>query len=106
MKATPPCTGTCGIPSYKGDNYCDDENNNCGCDWDGGDCCGSNVNTYYCSACECLDPHASGSRKKQNLNETISKSEKKQEKIKVEKYQYHHGKHLRSNDYQYIDIQY
>ena len=48
------CSGTCGTPSWKGDNYCDDQNNNCGCEWDGGDCCGSNVNTQYCSACECL----------------------------------------------------
>ena len=48
------CSGTCGTPNWKGDNYCDDENNNCGCEWDAGDCCGSNVNTEYCSACECL----------------------------------------------------
>jgi len=48
------CTGTCGAPIWKGDGYCDDNNNNCGCDFDGGDCCGSNVNTQYCSVCECL----------------------------------------------------
>merc|ERR1719479_509351 len=48
------CTGTCGSPQWKGDNYCDDDNNNCGCDFDGGDCCGNNVNTQYCSVCECL----------------------------------------------------
>jgi len=53
-----PCPDTCGSPSYKDDQYCDDENNNCGCEWDGGDCCGINVNTKYCSACECLDPNA------------------------------------------------
>ena len=50
------CSGTCGNFDWKGDNSCDDQNNNCGCEWDGGDCCGSNVNTVYCSACECLDP--------------------------------------------------
>ena len=50
------CPGTCGDPSWKADNSCDDVNNNCGCEWDGGDCCGSNVNTEYCSSCECLDP--------------------------------------------------
>ena len=44
-----------------GDNYCDDDNNNEECGWDGGDCCGDNVNTQYCSACECLDPNAGGS---------------------------------------------
>merc|ERR1711862_18450 len=48
------CTGTCGTPIWKGDGFCDDDNNNCGCDFDGGDCCGSNVNTQYCSVCECL----------------------------------------------------
>ena len=50
-----PCSDTCGYPSVKGDSYCDDENNNCGCEWDGGDCCGSNVNINHCSTCECLD---------------------------------------------------
>merc|ERR1712037_354060 len=33
------CAGSCGNPSYKGDGNCDDENNNCGCQYDGGDCC-------------------------------------------------------------------
>ena len=65
------CFGTCGSPQWKGDNICDDENNNCGCEWDGGDCCGSNVNTNYCSACECLDPNAAGSRKKKHQNQNI-----------------------------------
>merc|ERR1719219_777732 len=51
----PPPADACGSPHWKGDNYCDDENNNAGCEWDGGDCCGDNVNTQYCSACECLE---------------------------------------------------
>ena len=38
-----------------GDGYCDDTNNNIECDYDGGDCCGDNVNTNYCSVCKCLD---------------------------------------------------
>ena len=42
-----------GNPSYIGDNYCDDENNNENCNFDGGDCCLENVNTQYCSECEC-----------------------------------------------------
>ena len=46
-----------GSDKWKGDSSCDDENNNCGCDWDGGDCCGSNVNSDYCLACQCLDPN-------------------------------------------------
>merc|ERR1712088_186047 len=52
---SPPSNG-CGSPQWKGDGYCDDENNNDGCDYDGGDCCGDDVNTQYCSACQCLDP--------------------------------------------------
>ena len=27
------------------------------CTYDGGDCCGPNVNTQYCSDCSCLDPN-------------------------------------------------
>ena len=46
----------CGYPGYKGDNYCDDENNNANCDYDGGDCCGDNVDTSYCTQCQCIDP--------------------------------------------------
>ena len=50
------CSGSCYLDYWKGDNYCDDENNNCGCEWDGGDCCGEEVDTNYCQECECLDP--------------------------------------------------
>merc|ERR1711874_931873 len=57
----PPPSDACGSPQWFGDNYCDDDNNNEECGWDGGDCCGDNVNTQYCSACECLDPNAGGS---------------------------------------------
>ena len=45
---------TCGYPDNKGDGYCDDDNNNEGCDWDGGDCCGENVKMDNCTYCECL----------------------------------------------------
>ena len=40
-------------PSWIGDGWCDDENNNEGCHFDGGDCCGPNVNTQYCIECIC-----------------------------------------------------
>jgi len=53
---------TCGNQNWKGDNYCDDENNNSGCEWDGGDCCGDNVNTQYCKECACLDPSVKAGR--------------------------------------------
>ena len=38
-----------------GDGYCDDITNNLDCTYDGGDCCGSNVNTQYCTECLCLE---------------------------------------------------
>ena len=47
---------SCGSPHRKDDDLCDDENNNEGCGWDGGDCCGDNVRKYFCSSCQCLDP--------------------------------------------------
>merc|ERR1711962_689734 len=48
-------TEGCQVELDKGDGKCDDYNNNAGCDYDGGDCCGSNVNTYYCTICECKE---------------------------------------------------
>ena len=45
---------------FVGDNYCDDENNNAGCNYDGGDCCGDDVNTTWCDDCQCLDPSEQG----------------------------------------------
>jgi len=50
-----------GVQSWIGDNYCDNENNNAACQWDGGDCCNnSNSNwDWYCKPnCQCLDPSA------------------------------------------------
>ena len=43
----------CGWEEWKGDGYCDDDNNNAGCDFDGGDCCGDNVKKEFCSECKC-----------------------------------------------------
>ena len=42
-----------------GDNFCNDENNNEKCYWDGGDCCGETIKIVdqhgnpTCSACAC-----------------------------------------------------
>ena len=47
---------SCGKPSYKGDGYCDDENNNADCAYDGGDCCGTDVDKSYCTKVK-LPPH-------------------------------------------------
>ena len=55
--------GECVTPSFKGDNFCDDENNNAGCEYDGGDCCGPNVRIstmFPCKKCQCLDPSYGG----------------------------------------------
>jgi len=52
----------CRLPKYQGDDHCDDGNNKASCDWDGGDCCGPDVNTKYCTDCLCLDPEYKGSR--------------------------------------------
>merc|ERR1712048_254120 len=56
VKDCPKKNGKCGSPNWKGDKNCDDENNNCGCGWDGGDCCGKKNNYKYCKKCECLEP--------------------------------------------------
>merc|ERR1712151_582174 len=51
------CSGKCYNQNHKGDGNCDDYNNNCGCEYDGGDCCGPDVKTKFCKQCECLDPN-------------------------------------------------
>ena len=37
-----------------GNGFCNDEFNTVVCNFDGGDCCGSCVNTKYCDTCECF----------------------------------------------------
>ena len=36
-----------------GNGFCNDETNNPNCNYDGGDCCGMNANTNFCSECVC-----------------------------------------------------
>merc|ERR1712156_93904 len=50
------CRQAGGIINWLGDDYCDDENNIEICGWDGGDCCGGEIDTTFCSVCACLDP--------------------------------------------------
>ena len=38
-----------------GNGICNDETNNAGCLYDGGDCCGECVNTDLCSECVCQE---------------------------------------------------
>ena len=58
--ALPSGKSSCEHPQWKGDNHCDDGNNNKGCGWDGGDCCGNDAEKKYCAVCDCLDPNAEG----------------------------------------------
>ena len=67
--SAPPSTYTSGTATatttgcntgWIADNYCDDINNNMECSYDGGDCCGCNVVTSWCTECLCLDPNGSG----------------------------------------------
>ena len=46
----------CGNPGGKGNGFCDDSNNNAGCEFDGGDCCISESTTLLqtCNICACL----------------------------------------------------
>ena len=37
-----------------GDGVCNDETNHMECNYDGGDCCGDNVNVEHCKKCLCL----------------------------------------------------
>merc|ERR1711892_318961 len=55
----PPPPPGCNVPEYANDEYCDDENNNADCDWDGGACCANNATDWdiFCSDCACLDPN-------------------------------------------------
>merc|ERR1712032_751898 len=66
IKSKPSCSGSCEVHAWKGDGMCDDGNNKCACDWDGGDCCKLNKPKAkkHCSLCQCLDPKAKSSAKK------------------------------------------
>merc|ERR1711981_878137 len=48
-----------GVPHYVGDDFCDDENNNVMCGFDGGDCCAPHEKPirwdWYCNDCQCLN---------------------------------------------------
>ena len=61
LSTSTPTIGGCGAPAYATDAACDDENNNAACDFDDGACCGDNVDTLYCTKCECIDPNAGAS---------------------------------------------
>ena len=41
------------MPGLIGDNFCDDNNNNKDCEFDGGDCCNPESNKQWCIECKC-----------------------------------------------------
>ena len=45
----------CTNPFWVGDGFCDDATNNLVCNYDGGDCCLSDIKTNYCNECLCLE---------------------------------------------------
>ena len=52
------CLLVCEDPLSKGNGFCNDENNNYVCDYDGGDCCEPHENSswnQYCTNCSCLE---------------------------------------------------
>jgi len=51
------CSRSCFVKQWAGDGNCDDQNNVCGCNWDGGDCCDKKKNYEYCTHCGCRDPN-------------------------------------------------
>jgi len=55
--ASPP--SGCGSPQWATDEWCDDENNNADCNYDGGACCSNTFGGWdsYCTDCECKDPN-------------------------------------------------
>merc|ERR1711862_753309 len=50
-----------GSPDYANDTFCDDNNNNAGCNWDNNACCNKAVANWnqYCSECKCYDANES-----------------------------------------------
>jgi len=46
----------CNDLSWIKDGFCDDQNNNFDCDYDGGDCCNANASHEFCTDCQCLTP--------------------------------------------------
>ena len=50
----------CEISGEVANGYCQDHVNNAECNYDGGDCCGPNVNKNYCADCICYSQHCDG----------------------------------------------
>eukprot|EP00095_Tigriopus_kingsejongensis_P006351 maker-scaffold390_size186308-snap-gene-0.34 protein:Tk06351 transcript:maker-scaffold390_size186308-snap-gene-0.34-mRNA-1 annotation:"polymorphic outer membrane protein g i family" len=45
----------CPSPHFKGDGFCDDNNNLAACQYDGGDCCSRRKNwNFFCQECKCI----------------------------------------------------
>jgi len=81
----PPPPPGCNSPQWSTDKWCDDENNNSECNWDGGACCNNNMDGWdsFCDACQCLDP-TGGSGTCENIWKD-KKCERKKAKGKCDK---------------------
>jgi hypothetical protein len=61
-------------PAYEnGDGYCDDYCNTAGNNFDSGDCCGNDVNTNFCTQCQCLGEGKINYRVSHKLNTTMER---------------------------------
>ena len=65
----------CFNPDWAGDGYCDDGINTPECNYDNGDCCGDDIQTQYCSQCDCKNPNYQG-----NLSKGIDKKKTLEDK--------------------------
>ncbi len=69
-------SSACLTADWINDTFCDDENNNEKCQFDGGDCCQSNqtIDCTYCIDCVCnetLQSHCDGKSKKVSVKEHL-----------------------------------
>ena len=47
-------TFAAGYHPLVGNGFCNDDTNIAGCNYDGGDCCGYNINSEHCTECTCF----------------------------------------------------
>ena len=68
---------SCGSPQWANDNFCDDENNNPLCNFDGGACCDNPYSQWdrYCTFCACLEFGQGGCGSPQFVNDNLCDDE-------------------------------
>ena len=69
----------CEEADWVGDGYCDDGNNHKDCNYDGGDCCGPEVDKKYCADCICHeDMENNATFQTRSINDLHAKEEGRQ----------------------------